>query len=123
MIWLLWPLSMLRRVTGYLFLDGLSQILLMRGLRSGTFTTRYYMLIFIIPLFCDYNGINGYTLSQLAVQQLNFIESQPVQLYEPEASQDAPGVDLSYAVKPFYIIKLLPFPFLSAYIFVRYSCL
>jgi len=86
---------MLRRVTGYLFLDGLSQILLMRGLRSGTFTTRYYMLIFIIPLFCDYNGINGYTLSQLAVQQLNFIESQPVRLYEPEASQDAPGVDLS----------------------------
>jgi hypothetical protein len=53
------------------------------------------MLIFIIPLFCDYNGINGYTLSQLAVQQLNFIESQPVRLYEPEASQDAPGVDLS----------------------------
>jgi hypothetical protein len=53
------------------------------------------MLIFIIPLFCDYNGINGYTLSQLAVQQLNFIESQPVRLYESDPSQDAPGVDLS----------------------------
>jgi hypothetical protein len=72
----------------------------MRGLRSGMFITRYhlhlvYILIFIIPLFCDYNEINGYTLSQLAVQQLNFIESQPVRLYEPEASQDAPGMDLS----------------------------
>ncbi|PWZ22207.1 Protein OSB1, mitochondrial [Zea mays] len=28
---------------------------------------------------------------KLAVQQLNFIESQPVRLYEPEASQDALG--------------------------------
>ena len=31
----------------------------------------------LFSLFCDNNGING-TLSQLAVQQLNFIESQPV---------------------------------------------
>jgi hypothetical protein len=50
----------------------------------------------LFSLFCESVIIMELmgTLSQLAVQQLNFIESQPVRLYEPEASQDALGVDL-----------------------------